>query len=389
MKTELTSSNESWLREKLKTKDEIFTVAVPASLIILGDHTHYNDGIILSCAIDRYAVASIRKREDDELNINFCDCELSYKSSLKKCSPESVTCGQVSFNELLKIIKEEKIINSGFDCSICSNIPAAIGLVSVAAHQMALLMALNASGNSSLTHEEMIRISREAELKTIGPISNRAHHRTVLDSVKKEIVFNDLRNDFAKSISLGKDYKIVISDTGKIIGEIENICNERISECKVGVEGLRLYIWGIKNLRDVKIDFLKRHVNMIPHRVYRRVYYNVSERIRVEQAIESLSKPDINIFASQISESHVSLREEYEIGSEKLDYLTNTSKQIKGNIASKMISCSPIEGVFSLVEHKHVENFASELKNKYKTKYGNELITYILNIEDGVCVAKS
>lgn len=389
MKEELKASTESWLRDKLNTKDEIFTVAVPASLILLGDHTHYNDGLILSCAIDRYAVASVHKRNDSELNINFCDCELSYNSSIKNCDAEKVTCGQVSLSALLDIIKNEQIINFGFDCSICSNIPSSIGIGSIAAHQMALLMALNASGNTSLTNEEMIRISREAELKTIGAISNRAHHRTVLDSRKKGLVFNDLRDDSTNYIKLQKEFKIVISDTGKIIEDIETTCNERISECKVGVDGLRLYIWGIKNLRDVKLDFLKRHINMIPHRVYRRVLYNVTERLRVEQAVENITNEKFKRLSEQIDESHLSLREEYEIGSEKLDFIVDASKQNKGVLSSKMISCSPIEGVFTLVESKDADNFVQKIRKDYQINFGKELITYILEIEDGVCVSKS
>jgi galactokinase len=208
MKEELLNSNENWLRDKLKTDEEIHSVAVPASLILLGDHTHYNDGIIISCAVNRFAVASVIKRNDDKINLDFCDCDLTYSSSLISAPKDKIICGQVSFNALLDLLKEEEILQSGFDCSICSNIPAAIGIGSISAHQVALLSALNKSHKLNLTDEEIIDLSRRAELNTIGAISNRANHRTVLSAKQNNFLSNDLRSDSTKQIALNKKNSI-------------------------------------------------------------------------------------------------------------------------------------------------------------------------------------
>lgn len=371
--------------ENFGNEKEISTVSVPASLIILGDHTHYNDGIILSTAINRYATASVSKRDDDVMNIVFNDCDLSFSLSLNQASDEDIQCGQVSFGPLLKILEEDEIIKSGFNCLINSNIPSAIGLGGVTANHIAFLTALNNALHLGLADGEIIELARKGELNSIGKISNVAHHKTVLKCAKNSLLYCDIRKGDCNNIQLNnKQYKLVICDTDKIIGEIKDICNERISECKVGVDGLRLYIWGIKNLRDVNLDFLEKHIHMIPKRIYSRVLYNVSERIRVEKALDVLEGNDYENFSNIVSDSHRSLRNEYEIGSETLDFLSSKAKLLDGVISSKMISCSPIESTYNLVEVDKADEVAEVLKEEYNKKFGSKLITYTLNLVDGL-----
>lgn len=384
MKDELIAQNVVFHKENFGIKDEIITCAVPASLITLGDHTHYNDGIILSCAVNRYAVSTVNKREDNQINISFGDCELNYNSTLNEFSENNIRCGQVAFGPLLNLLREDGLLINGFNCSIRSNIPASIGLGNVSAHQISLLLALNIALNLKLNDEQVVDISRRAELNFVGKISNRAHHRTVLNCKSDAFFYNDLRTDTNDVLDIkNRDFKLIICDTGKVISNISDICNERISECKVGVDGLRLYIWGIKNLRDINLEFLEKHFHMIPKKVYSRVFYNVQERIRVEKATKLLSDNDYNKFGELINESHFSLRRDYEIGSEDLDFLVNEASKINGVIASKMISCSPIESTFNFVENNKVSNFIEEINTSYNEKYGKKLTFYSLNIVNG------
>ncbi|MBN1300825.1 MAG: hypothetical protein JW995_06380 [Melioribacteraceae bacterium] len=379
-----TSTEKSGERNINGSNKNSASVRVPASIIILGDHTHYNDGIILSCAVDRFAEAEIIKRQDQEINFVFGDCEFEYKTSIESVSEIDIKCGDISFGPLLRLLKERKLLNCGFDCRINSNIPSVLGLGRISAHQIAFISAFNKLMRLKLADDEIIDISREAEISFIGPICNKTHHQTILKAKSGSFILNDLRDNSVKLIKIGTDdYNIVICDTGKVIDKISEVCNERISECKVGVDGLRLYIWGIKNLRDVNPDFLKRHYHMIPRKVYNRVFYNVNERIRVEQAIEMLRKKEPDGFRRIVKESHISLRNDYEIGSEKLDYILNIAADFKSVIASKMISCSPIEGVFNIVKASEVQKFSDTIRKEYNKRYGEELITHTLSFSDG------
>ncbi len=385
MKQELIELTKASFTEAFESTDDLTTIAVPASLIILGDHTHYNDGIILSTSLDRYAVAAINKRDDDIINIMFSDCGLSYSLSFEQFPDSKIQCGQVSFGPVLKILEEEQIIKSGFNCLINSNIPAAIGLGGVTAHHVAFLTALDKALKLNLSDSDIAAFSRLGELESIGKISNIAHHNTVQNGSSNSLSFFDIRSGASKTLPLSTNkYKLIICDTDKIIEDIKDTCNERISECKVGVDGLRLYIWGIKNLRDVNLDFLEKHIHMIPRRIYSRVLYNVSERIRVEEALKQIKTKDIDGFRNTVYDSHQSLRNEYEIGSEKLDFLASKAKDMDGVISSKMISCSPIESTYNIVEADKADLIAESIKNAYLKEFGQTLVTYSLDMVNGL-----
>ncbi|MCL4550845.1 MAG: hypothetical protein M1495_20010 [Bacteroidetes bacterium] len=162
----------------------------PASLMLLGDHTHYNEGI-------------------------------------------------------LKHLREFGLIKYGFDCVVLSTVPECLGMGSYAAHQIGFLNALKKLYNLSIDEERLLDIVRKNEFGVIGKISNVAHHYTVQYGKEKKLFFTDLRTYAHKSLPLRDDkYSIVICDTSEKIVDPQKICNERIEGCEVGVKGLRLYIWG-------------------------------------------------------------------------------------------------------------------------------------------------
>ena len=231
----------------------------------------------------------------------------------------------------------------------------------------------------------MVAISRKIELDLIGKISNLAHHFTAALSKKENLLYIDLRTNGYKNLTFpNDDYRIVICDTGLEIENPEKICNERIEECEVGVKGLRLYIWGIKNLRDVGQDFLQKHIKMIPQRVFKRCEYNVLERIRVENSLKHLKGKDYSSFGKQIFNSHTSLAYEYQLSSSELDFLIDKARQITGVLGAKMISCSPLRSTLNIVSKNHLEEFLEIINKEYSGQFEKELNIHVLNFSAGI-----
>ncbi|MBU4338067.1 hypothetical protein KKD57_00730, partial [Patescibacteria group bacterium] len=134
-----------------------------------------------------------------------------------------------------------------------------------------------------ISDENLLNIVRRNELNVIGKISNQAHHYTIQFGKENRLFIMDLRTKEHRTISLDcSKYSLAICDSGEKIIEPQKICAERIEECEVGVKGLRLYVWGIKNLRDIELEFLLKHVHMLPGRIFSRVLYNVKERLRAQ-----------------------------------------------------------------------------------------------------------
>lgn len=352
----------------------------PISLILLGDHTQYNDGMLLSTTLDRYAVTLLRKRDDNLINF-------LVGKKIHKITKEIKIENHVNNNwideyiyNLIKYLQENGLIKAGFDFTLGLNIPKCLGLGSYAAVSASFLKAFSSEFGIGFKEDDIISIAQETEKKIIGEISNKAHHNTAVYSSKNSIIKTDLR-----SVKLDKlfvnltKYNVVVCDTGIEIEHSEELCNERIKECRIGVKGLRLYIWGIRNLRDVKLDFLEKHIHVIPYLLYKRCVYNVQENIRVKKATDLIRQKELKHFGQLLFDSHFDLSANYEISSEELDFIIKQSKLLDGVIGGKMISCSSKKSVFLLVEKKSVEKFCTNIRRIYKNKFKKKLNTLILN----------
>lgn len=356
----------------------------PASIILLGDHTHYNDGILISACIDRYWIFVVKKRKDGEINIASTESVNITKLRLDKLENDKDD-SFVLLKGLIRILKEENLLRFGFDCVVSSTVPECIGLGSSAAHQVGFLNSVRKALTLDIDDEKLLSLVRKNELNIIGKISNIAHHYTVQFGKEEKLFFMDLRTKEYKTITLDSgEHSLVICDSGEKIINPQNTCNERIEECEVGVKGLRLYLWGIKNLRDIELDFLHKHYHMLPRRIFGRVLYNVKERMRAQEAIKYLKKKSIEEFGKAINESHQNLAEDYDLSNEHCDLIVKESSHIEGVYCSKLISCSPNRSTFHLVDDERIDQFKHILKNSFKARFGNDLKIHVVKLSGGV-----
>ena len=361
---------------------KIVTVA-PASIILLGDHTHYNDGNILTCSVDRYVCVVLGFSKDEKIYIVTDTTEHAAIIDHNKDHFDDLKFPANRILQLVQFLKENHKLPNGFVCSISSNIPGGLGLGSTSAFNTAFLNALNILFKLNIDEKEIIDLIFRTEQNFIGKIANKALITASLKNRKDKLINYDFRAEKIDEFNFdGESFDLIICDTG-IDNQKNVLCKERIEECEVGVKGLRLYIWGIKNLRDVNLDFLQKHIHMLPKRIYSRCHYNVSEKIRVENALQYLSNNDFKNFASLLFESHSGLSKDYEISSEELDFIVVEAKNIEGFVGCKLISCSPKLLSVAIVEKKNKEKSVLKLKELYKQKYNSELIIYNLNSSDG------
>ncbi|MEJ5352337.1 MAG: galactokinase family protein [Melioribacteraceae bacterium] len=355
----------------------------PASMILLGDHTHYNDGILLSASLDTYNVVVLRKRKDNIVNIINVNNDRKIEFSLSDIRDEQ----SIDFKYhvgLVKTFKKNNLIHNGFDCVYSSDVPECLGIGKYASIQTAFASAIKKSFRLNLNIDELVNLIYQNDLNIIGKISNKTHYYTTLLSKKNKFFFYDLRSKEYKTIPVKNNFEVVIIDTSERINNSLKICNERIEECEVGVKGLRLYIWGIKNLRDVGFDFLIKHYHMLPKKIFNRVLYNVKERERVEKAIESLKQNSFDEFGKYLSESHWSMSKDYELSCEECDFIVSKAMENECVVGSKMISCSPLRSTYHIVKKDCSESFINFIKYLFKEKFNQELVAYKFNFAEGI-----
>lgn len=364
--------------------ENVSVIISPASLILLGDHTHYNDGILISSPVNRFWCTAIRTRKDQLISFASAESDKFVFTNLEKIS--ELDCEEFKLlRGLTEILIEEKLLTSGFDCVVSTNVPECFGLGSYAGMQISFMNNIVQAFSLPMEEIELLNLIRRNELNIIGKISNTAHHYTVQHGKKNKLFYLDLRTKNYSSIPMSdENYNLIVCDTGERIFRPQDLCNERIEECEVGVKGLRLYIWGIKNLRDVEHEFLLRHYHMLPRRIFNRVLHNVNERKRAENSIKYLRKNLIVDFGVNVTESHWSLSRDFEIGNDEADFIVTEAVKLPGVLCSKMISCTPIKSTINIVESKLSDNFVLRINELYKKKFRKELIMHNLEISGGV-----
>ena len=363
---------------KFQAKGNSCISAFPASLILLGDHTHYNDGIMLLTTANAFSVAVCSATEDGQINIAVESPDFSVSENSNNPAESSIKCGNLYLGNLISVLKNKGILKKGFNLLLYSNIPQSIGMGFVAANQLSFVDALSQLFEFKLTSDEILQLCLEAEKLYLGKMSNPSHYYAILNSEPSSIIKVDLRfKTFKLYRDILKDYKLLLFDYSNEIPNPRKICNERIEECTIGVQALRLYIWGIKNLRDVSLEFLARHTHVIPNLIYKRILYTVKEKIRVETATEYIENTYFNGFGKLLFESHEGLRNDYDIGNERLDMIVNTLAKETGVIGAKIISCSNIESVICIARKKDASKIIASISEKYSDKYSFKLNYHI------------
>ncbi len=385
---ELTRLLEEGFKKHFGNSDGARTFLSPASFVLLGDHTQYNDGTMISTTVDSYIGFRIRKAES---NYSIVIDDRKYSAAeLKKIDINSQNYLISSLANLISnLSNDDKIEPAPFECYINTHSSKVFGLGNSAATNVGFLFALNSTLKLELSNQQLVEFAVESDRELYGNIVSKPLYYSVLSQRKNSVMYFDTRSDYRKFYTIDDKYKIVVCNSNILKESFSERCRERIQECEVGVKGLRLYIWGIKNLRDVEEKFLQRHVHMLPKRLFMRCLYNVHERKIVEEAHKALRSEQIEEFGTKIYETQEILAEEYEISSEIMDSLVKYAGDSGFCIGSKMISCSYHDSTLNLVEQKNIKKFQDYLMKHYSSSNGNELEIAHYSLSDGVKEIKS
>ena len=149
-------------------------VITPASLILLGDHTHYNQGVLISATVNRYSIVQLKKRDDKQVNIASADPVNGSTKSFSLLDINNVDeSGFKALTCLVKLLHQERLMPSGFDCVISSSIPECIGMGSTAALQIGFVSAIKKVFKLPVDIKELFLLVRKNELNLFGKISNK------------------------------------------------------------------------------------------------------------------------------------------------------------------------------------------------------------------------
>lgn len=360
----------------------------PGRVNLIGEHTDYNGGHVFPCALTIGTYGAVRKREDRKLRLysmNFSGTGI-WETSLDELTP----CPEDRWTNypkgVLWALQEKGYeVPLGFDLLVYGNIPNGSGLSSSASLEVLIgTIAKKFYGLDMLTMEEIAKIGQYSENHYNGVNCGIMDQFAVAMGKKNHAIYLDtatLEYEYAP-LELG-DARIVIACSNKKRGLADSAYNTRRSECETALQELQQVV-KVDTLGDLSEEEFEQYKDAIkdPVRV-RRARHAVYENQRTRKAAEALKKGDLAEFGRLMNESHVSLRDDYEVTGIELDTLAETAWEQPGVIGSRMTGAGFGGCTVSIVKNDAIDAFIENVGRKYESVIGYAADFYVVEAGDG------
>lgn len=359
----------------------------PGRVNMIGEHTDYNGGHVFPCALSfgNYAVA--RKRNDNIVRI--------YSENCKNLGVIEFSLEELEYDKnhdwanypkgVIKIFKDKGYnIDSGVEILFWGNIPNGSGLSSSASLELVTSVLLKELFNLDVDMISMVKMSQKAENDFIGlNCGIMDQFASGMGKEGKAILLDcaTLKYEYT-NLELGNS-SIVIANTNKSRELADSKYNERRSECNRALAQLRNKL-KINSLGELNEEEFEKNKNLITNTIDRnRAKHAVYENQRTLKAVKALEKGDLNEFGRLMNESHVSLRDDYEVTGKELDTLVELAWNQEGIIGSRMTGAGFGGCTVSIVKNDKIDEFIENVGKKYDEIIGYEASFYIAVIGDG------
>lgn len=359
----------------------------PGRINLIGEHTDYNGGFVLPCAITFGTYGLIRKRQDKKVrlySLNFKEVGLIHLDLLhleynKNHSWTNYVKG------MIKYMSEENLnINSGFDILVYGNIPNGAGLSSSASLEMLIGVILKEEFSFNIDKKTLALTGKRVENEYIGLNSGIMDQFAIAFGKKDSAIILDCNTLYYEYVDIDlKDNVIVIMNTNKRRELTDSKYNERRSQCEKALLKLQSVI-KIDNLCDLTLEKFNKYKYVIKNPIEeKRALHAISENERTKKATELLKCDDLKSFGQLMNKSHISLRDNYEVTGKELDVLAESSWKQRGCLGARMTGAGFGGCAIAIVSKKDLDTFIKNVSKDYKNAIGYEASIYVASIGKG------
>ncbi|MBE5898514.1 MAG: galactokinase [Lachnospiraceae bacterium] len=360
----------------------------PGRVNLIGEHTDYNGGHVFPCALTIGTYGIMRRRTDKVMKFS--------SANIRSGSVVTVDLSDISYKKkynwanyplgIVWAFKEKGIeLESGFEMIIWGNIPNGSGLSSSASIEVLMgKMLQDQYSIKSLSMLDLALIGQYSENNFNGCNCGIMDQFAVAMGKKDNAMFldtSDLSYQYAK-ISL-PDEKIVIINSKVKHSLVDSAYNERREQCAKALEQLQKVV-DIKTLGDLDIETFEANKSAISDEIVRkRAKHAVYENQRTIRAVEALKRNDVEQFGKLMNESHISLRDDYEVSCKEIDILVELAWETDGVIGSRITGGGFGGCTVSIVRNDAVDVLKEHVEKEYEKKTGLKPEIYIVDIGDG------
>jgi galactokinase len=346
------------LRQLLPADAEI-VVQAPGRANLIGEHTDYNEGVVLPAALELRTVVGGRRSD----RIRLRSIGRGRPITVDPASGRGPTKGWGRYvTAVVRALREDGRAVRGIDGVIASNLPSGTGLSSSAALEVAVALAVVDEPMSSV---ELARVCQRAENVHVGVRSGIMDQLASLSARRGAALFIDCRSLETSDVAIPGDLRLLVVDSGQRRQLSGGDYNRRREECE---EAARLL--GVAALRDASAEQVA--TAKLPPPLAARARHVVTENARVLAAVEALRSDDRARIGELFAASHASLATDFEVSTPALDALVEIAGHTDGVIAARMTGAGFGGCTVNLVEVGRAEAAIAAITSAYLERTGRE-----------------
>ena len=356
-------------------------VQAPGRVNLIGEHTDYNDGFVLPCAINYQTVVAAAKRDDNIVRVVSVD----YDNAVDEFDlTQEITFQQDKMwanyiRGVVKCLMGRGFEFKGADISVTGNVPQGAGLSSSAALEVVIGQTFKVLYNLEISQAEVALNGQQAENEFVGcncgimdqmiSAEGRANHAMLLDCRSLE----------TQAVSMPEDMAVVIINSNKKRGLVDSEYNTRREQCE---EAARIF--GVPALRDVTIEQFNAEVSELDEMVAKRARHVITENDRTVEAAQALRTHDMKRMGELMAASHASMRDDFEITVKEVDTLVDMVKDVIGDQGGVRMTGGGFGGcIVALVPPALVDEIKTTVEQKYQAATGLKESIYVCQAKDG------
>jgi galactokinase len=364
-------------------------VRSPGRINLIGEHTDYNGGFVMPAAINYDTIFAMANATDGKSEIYSVKYDQPFVVDMNNPAPVESPAWA---NYLLGVLKQFQLHGhqvKPFKCVFGGDVPLGAGLSSSASVECGFAFALNELNGTGLPRQKMVEMAQWSEHNFVGVKCGIMDQFASMMGKKGHVIVLDCRSlEYHYSPLSLPDHAVVLCDTKVKHSLVDSQYNNRRSECERGVQILRKHYGNVNTLRDVTEEMLMKHKDEITGKMFDRCLYVVQEIKRVQEASEDLKANRLEAFGKKMYETHDGLSRMYEVSCDELDFLVEEARKFGSVLGARMMGGGFGGCTINIIPKSRVDSFIAKASESYHKKFGHDMATYVVSIEDGTGIVR-
>lgn len=354
---------------------EVWTRA-PGRVDLMGSHTDYNDGFILTMTIDRDTWVAARPRHDGKVCVYSLNAAGGGEFSLGHFVRDEESLWPNYVRGVAQALADAGYPPHGFDGLLHTTVPVASGLSSSAALEMAVGRMFEQVSGWEIDPVTLARLGQRAENHFVGVQTGILDQYTSAMGKEGCAILLDARSVTSVDVPLAPGIHLVICDTRARRSLASSEYGLRRTQCEEGVRVLGAVLPHVRALRDVTLAQLDAHAAALDPVVARRCRFIIEENERVHALAAALANDDRPHIAALCAASFAGARDLYEITVPEMAAMMDAMLSAPGVVAARQAGAGFGGCMMAYVAEGAVDAFAGHVQARYQAATGIEAKVY-------------